>query len=383
MPKADICQAEIFRRPKLAAQTTAGAMNLDKFKAIRIETNRGAVFIQTGGTGPTVLLLHGFPETSLMWRDVAPLLSSEFTIVAADLPGYGRSDPPAPSDDHTAMSKREMATTLVTAMQQLGHERFAIVGHDRGGRVAYRAALDHPGTVTRLAVLDVIPTYEVWAHADARLALAFWPFSLLAQPAPLGERLLSGAPDAVVDDALSQWGSPTSTFSSDVRQAYVEALQGLDRIHAICEEYRAAATIDRIHDRMDLEAGRCVECPVLALWSSTGALGSWYENAGGPLGIWRRWARSVSGQPVAGGHFFPEEVHTSPPRYSPASYGNRLDPKHFLNALAHAHTDRIAGMARGAPIDGRASAVGVLRDMRRDAQPTHFGDEVGSVVGLT
>jgi haloacetate dehalogenase len=282
-------------------------MNIDGFDAGRVETDRGAVFVRRGGTGPAVLLLHGFPETSLMWRDVAPLLAAEFTVVAADLPGYGSSDPPADSDDHSAMSKREMAALLVAAMQRLDCERFAIVGHDRGGRVGYRAALDHPGSVTRLAVLDVIPTYEVWARADARLTLAFWPFSLLAQPAPLGERLLSAAPDAVVDDALSHWGSPAHAFSPDVREAYIDALRDPARAHAICEEYRAAASVDRAHDEIDLDAGRRIECPVLALWSAAGALASWYEDAGGPLAIWRRWAGNVSGQPIAGGHFFPEE----------------------------------------------------------------------------
>jgi haloacetate dehalogenase len=161
--------------------------------------------------------------------------------------------------------------------------------------------------VARLAVLDVIPTYEVWARADARFTLAFWPFSLLAQPAPLGERLLSAAPDAVVDDALSHWGSPAHAFSPDIREAYIDALRDPARAHAICEEYRAAASVDRAHDEIDLDVGRRIECPVLALWSATGALASWYEDAGGPLAIWRRWAGNVSGQPIAGGHFFPEE----------------------------------------------------------------------------
>jgi haloacetate dehalogenase len=289
------------------AQMVVRDMNINGFEARRVETDRGAIFVQKGGTGPAVLLLHGFPETSLMWRDVAPLLTGNFTVVAADLPGYGRSDPPPASADHSTMSKREMAASLVAAMQQLDCERFAIVGHDRGGRVGYRAALDHPGSVTRLAVLDVIPTYEVWARADARLTLAFWPFSLLAQPAPLGERLISAAPDAIVDDALSNWGSPANAFSPDVRDAYIEALRDPVRVHAICEEYRAAASIDRVHDEIDLDAGRRIECPVLALWSAAGALASWYVDAGGPLAVWRRWAGNVSGQPVGGGHFFPEE----------------------------------------------------------------------------
>ncbi|MBW8745459.1 MAG: alpha/beta fold hydrolase [Sphingomonas sp.] len=188
------------------------------FGARSIVTDRGSVFVREGGSGPALLLLHGFPETSLMWHAVAPLLAADFSIVAADLPGYGQSSCPADAPDHGSMSKRALAATLVETMRAAGHKRFAIVGHDRGGRVAYRAALDHPDRITRLAVLDVIPTYEVWDRADARLALGFWPFSLLAQPAPFPERLLAAAPDAVVDNAISEWGSPPDSFPAWVRE---------------------------------------------------------------------------------------------------------------------------------------------------------------------
>jgi haloacetate dehalogenase len=271
-----------------------------------VPTPEGAVFVQQGGAGPVVLLLHGFPETSLMWNEVAPLLARDSTVIAADLPGYGQSDCPADKPDHAAMSKRAMANTLIAAMTALGHDRFAVVGHDRGGRVAYRAALDRPDRITKLAVLDVIPTYEVWERADARLALAFWPFSLLAQPAPLPERLLLAAPDVIIDDALAQWGTPQGAFRPEVKQAYIDALRDPRHVHAICEEYRAAATIDRGNDEADLTAGRRMGCPVLALWSDSGALASWYTNDGGPLAIWRRWADQVQGEAVPGGHFFPE-----------------------------------------------------------------------------
>jgi haloacetate dehalogenase len=280
---------------------------IEGFVTREVVTDRGMVFCQEGGAGPAVLLLHGFPETSLMWHGVAPLLANDFTVVAADLPGYGRSDCPAGSEDHEAMSKRALASTLVEAMQALGHETFAIIGHDRGGRVAYRAALDHPDRVTAVAVLDVIPTYEVWERADARLALSFWPFSLLAQPAPLPERLLLAAPEAVIENALSEWGSPPDAFPSWLREAYIAALSDPGRVHAICEEYRAAAGIDRAIDRADLETGRRIRCPLLALWSDKGGLAAWYDDAGGPLVLWRRWAEVVQGRAVAGGHFFPEE----------------------------------------------------------------------------
>ena len=280
---------------------------IDGFATREVATAHASIFCHSGGSGPPLLLLHGFPQTSLMWRDVAPRLARDFTVIAADLPGYGRSGCPAQSEDHAAMSKRALAAALVEAMAILGHTRFAIAGHDRGGRVAYRAALDHPGTVTAAVVLDVIPTLDVWDRADHRLALSFWPFSLLAQPAPLPEQLILGAPEAVVDNALTQWGSAAGTFPAWVRDAYVAALRDPAHVHAICEEYRAAASIDRELDRADRDAGRQIACPLLALWSDRGALATWYENEGGPLGLWRRWATNVEGQPVTGGHFFPEE----------------------------------------------------------------------------
>jgi haloacetate dehalogenase len=277
------------------------------FQACFVATDGGDMFVHTGGAGPPLLLLHGFPETALMWHAVAPLLARDFTVIAADLPGYGRSFCPDDAPDHASMSKREMACALVAAMRALGHDRFAVAGHDRGGRVAYRAALDHPNMIAALIVLDVIPTLDVWDKADARLALAFWPFSLLAQPAPLPERLIAGAPGAIVDNALSLWGTPPETFPAWLRQAYVDALRDPAHAHAICEEYRAAATIDRANDQADRDRGRRIACPLLALWSGTGALATWYEADGGPLALWRRWADHVEGRPVDGGHFFPEE----------------------------------------------------------------------------
>jgi haloacetate dehalogenase len=200
-----------------------------------------------------------------------------------------------------------MARDMVSVMQQLGFPRFSVAGHDRGGRVAYRLALDHPDCIDRLAVLDIVPTEAAWERADARFALAFWPWSLLAQPEPLPERMLAASADAIVRNALTMWGSPASTFPDDVRAVYADALRDADRAHAICEEYRAAAAIDREHDRADRAYGRRIRCPVLVLWSARGALATWYEKEGGPLGIWKTWADEVDGGPIDAGHFFPEE----------------------------------------------------------------------------
>jgi haloacetate dehalogenase len=243
-----------------------------------------------------------------MWRSLAPLLARDFAVVCADLRGYGRSGCPASTPDHAPYAKRAMARDMVSVMAALGFPRFAIAGHDRGGRVAYRLALDHPERVERLAVLDVVPTAEVWARADARLALGFWPWSLLAQPEPLPERLIAAAPAAIVDDALGQWGSPRAAFDPEARAAYIEALGDPAHVHAICEEYRAAATCDREHDEADHQSGRRITCPVLALWSGRGALSTWYAEAGGPLALWRTWADDVQGRALDAGHFFPEEI---------------------------------------------------------------------------
>src|SRR3989449_4711198 len=236
---------------------------MDDFAAAEIQTGETIIFVRSYGSGPPILLLHGFPQTHLMWRSVAPLLARNFTVVCADFRGYGRSGCPASTPDHAPYAKRAMAQDMVIVMEQLGFARFAVAGHDRGGRVAYRMALDHPSRVDRLAVLDVLPTATVWDRADARFALAYWPWSLLAQPEPLPERLLAAGPEALVDNAPQGWGSPSAAFSPEVRAAYVQALRDPAHVHAICEEYRAAATLDREHDKADRIAWRRIACPLL------------------------------------------------------------------------------------------------------------------------
>ncbi|MBZ9658552.1 alpha/beta hydrolase [Mesorhizobium sp. ESP-6-4] len=277
------------------------------FDTLEVDTGEARIFVRHGGSGPGLLLLHGFPETHAMWRDVAPSLARDFSVVCADLRGYGQSSCPPSATDHAPYGKRAMAADMAALMGDLGFQRFLVAGHDRGGRVAYRLALDHPDRVEKLAVLDIVPTAEVWDRADGRLALSFWPWSLLAQPEPLPETILAATAEAIVDNALSGWGSAADAFPPGVRQAYVDALRDPAHIHAICEEYRAAASLDRLHDHADREAGRRISCPVLALWSQHGALAEWYRDEDGPLGIWRNWADDASGGAMPGGHFFPEE----------------------------------------------------------------------------
>lgn len=272
-----------------------------------IHTGETTIFLQRAGKGPALLLLHGFPQTHLMWRDIVPRLTNDFTVICADLRGYGQSGCPPSDADHTPYSKRTMAKDMVMVMEQLGFGQFMVAGHDRGARVAYRLALDHPQRVKRLAALDIIPTSEVWDRADKRIT-GFWPWSLLSQNSPFPEKLITGAPDAIVAQTLSDWGTDAGIFSPEVREAYIKPLRDPVHVHAICEEFRAAATIDHLHDIEDRKTGNRIQCPVLLLWGAGGPVDTWYVDAGGPLAIWRNWAHEVTGRPVSGGHFFPEAM---------------------------------------------------------------------------
>ena len=275
------------------------------FAAHELTTERGLVFAHVGGTGPPLLLLHGYPQTHLMWRDVAATLADRFTVVAADLPGYGASFRPVPQADHVPHSKRAIAVDLVQAMSVLGHERFSVAGHDRGGRVAYRMALDHPDRVSAAAVLDVVPTGEVWSRADAQMALGYWHWAFLAQPAPLPERLIAGDADAFFDFHVRTLGlgRAPDRYPAELMTGYRALLDDVSVVQAICEDYRAGATVDREHDDADL-GRRQIECPLLALWSATGALPRFYGDV---LDVWRPWARHVSGQGLPASHFMVED----------------------------------------------------------------------------
>jgi haloacetate dehalogenase len=274
----------------------------DQPETAEIDTGDNTIFVRRYGSGPPLLMVHGFPRTSLMWRHVAPQLANNHTVICVDLRGYGHSGVPPSAEDHYPYSKRAMANELVAVMDKLGFSKFDLVGHDRGGRVSYRLALDHPERVQRLAVFDVIPISEGWAHADARFAMTYWPWILLSQKAPLPEKYLLGAPGAVFDNPFGE-----GSFGPDIRAAYMETYRNSARVHAICEEYRAAASVDIEHDRKDRESSRRISCPMLHLWAAGGPLDTFYEQDGGPLGIWRRWADNVQGRPMNGGHFFPEE----------------------------------------------------------------------------
>src|SRR5271170_8086882 len=215
------------------------------FKTAEIDVAGNKIFYRRYGQGPAILMIHGFPRTSLMWRFVAPRLAGKHTVVCVDLRGYGRSGIPASADDHFPYSKRAMAKELVEVMVKLGFPTFTLIGHDRGGRVAYRMALDHPKNVERLAMFDVIPILEAWSRSDARFAQTYWPWILLSQKQPLPESYLTGAPEAVFHDPFGQ-----GSFGPEILEEYVSTYRDPARVRGICEEYRAAATIDVEHDRV-------------------------------------------------------------------------------------------------------------------------------------
>ncbi|EFH88241.1 alpha/beta hydrolase fold protein [Ktedonobacter racemifer DSM 44963] len=280
----------------------ASGAGQSSFTTLEVEIAGNTVFVRRYGKGPAILLVHGFPRTSLMWRFLAPKLAENHTVICVDLRAYGRSGIPASTDDHFPYSKRAMAKELVDVMSKLGFPTFLVIGHDRGGRVSYRMALDHPKHVERLAVLDVIPIFEAWNRCDTRFAQTYWPWILLSQKKPLPENYLLGAPEAVFHNPFGQ-----GSFDQEILDEYVSTFRDPARVHGICEEYRAAATIDVEHDRKDKEASKSITCPMLHLWAEDGPLDTFYTKEGGPLGIWRQWAPQAQGQAMKGGHFFPEE----------------------------------------------------------------------------
>src|SRR3984957_7566133 len=240
------------------APTGASATGQANFEVAQVKVAGNSVFIRRYGRGPAILLVHGFPRTSLMWRFLAPKLAQDHTVICADLRAYGRSGIPPSTNNHFPYSKRAMAKELVELMASLGFPTFTLIGHDRGGRVSYRLALDHPKSVEHLAVFDVIPILEAWNRSDARFARTYWPWVLLAQQQPLPESYLLGAPKAVFNSPFGQ-----GSFETEILDEYLATFRDPDRIRGICEEYRAAASIYVEHDRADKEASRRIECPML------------------------------------------------------------------------------------------------------------------------
>jgi haloacetate dehalogenase len=272
------------------------------FQPVRVDTGEAVISAVHGGTGPPVLLLHGFPESSAMWAGIAPALAATHTVVAADLRGYGESSRPESGPDHAGYSFRAMAADQVALMATLGHERFAVIGHDRGARVTHRMALDHPDRVTRAAVLDILPTRHVYSHVDRALATAYYHWFLFIQPADLPERLIAGDPLGYLDSLLGGWGSTGEHVTPQARASYQKAFADPAARHAMLEDYRAGASIDLEHDAQD--ADRRVEIPLLVLWGTGSVVGAGPTD---PLDVWRGYGTDVRGATVDAGHFLVEE----------------------------------------------------------------------------
>lgn len=279
---------------------------LESFTSHTIPVGNGIdIAAWTGGSGPPLLLLHGYPQTSACWRKVAPALAQRFTVVAADLRGYGRSGKPKGGGDHAAYSKRAMAADQMALMDALGFPRFRLVGHDRGGRVAHRLALDHPQAVERLAVLDIAPTAAMYAATDRAFAEAYYHWFFLIQPADFPERMIANDTHHFIRHTLASWSRTEGAFDEAILRHYVEAFFDPAGIHATCEDYRAGATIDLVHDAESEAAGHKLAMPVLALWSARGTVGRLFDV----LQCWRDRAHApVTGHAIDCGHFLPEEA---------------------------------------------------------------------------
>jgi haloacetate dehalogenase len=275
---------------------------LDGFRQDRITTTGAEINLRRAGEGPPLLLLHGYPQTHVMWHKIAPALAERFTVVLTDLRGYGDSAKPPGGDNHEAYSKRAMAQDQVEVMAALGFDSFAVAGHDRGARVGHRLALDHPERVSKLALLDIAPTLVMYERTDMAFASAYYHWFFLIQPYDLPERLIGADPDFYLEKKIGKWSKSSGAFTAAALAEYKRCFRDPAAIHATCEDYRAAASIDLEHDRADLD--RKLACPVLALWGAKGAI----ERSYPVLEIWRERAAEVSGKALPCGHFLAEEA---------------------------------------------------------------------------
>jgi haloacetate dehalogenase len=280
----------------------AGDFGIDGFEYTSVEVGPTRYVPGVAGSGPPVLLLHGFPQTHYCWHRVAPALAERGTVVVCDLKGYGesRSEPGGPLGE--GYSSRERGGELVELMAQLGFDRFSVVGHDRGGRVAYRMALDHPDVVQRLGVVNIVPTVVQFERMAGEAAIEYWPFTFLAQPPPFAERIVSASAEYFLGHTLDSFAGDPDALSPQARERYLRGFTP-ETIPGICADYRASFHIDRPLDAEDRAAGRKIGCPVLVHWGAEEG-----SMSDGPLGVWREWADSVEGGPLPSGHFIPEEA---------------------------------------------------------------------------
>jgi haloacetate dehalogenase len=272
------------------------------FSQRRVATSSTEINFRVGGSGPPLLLLHGYPQTHAMWHKVAPALAEHFTVVLSDLRGYGDSSKPPGGANHSNYSKRAMAIDQIELMAALGFARFSVAGHDRGGRVAHRMGLDYGGYIDKIAVLDIAPTLTMYERTDMQFASAYYHWFFLIQPADLPERLIGADPNYYLERKIGAWSKQNNCFAPEALAEYRRCFASAETIHATCEDYRAAASIDLDHDRADL--GRRIECPLLVLWGAKGVIEKCYDV----LAVWRERAVDVRGTALGCGHFLAEEA---------------------------------------------------------------------------
>jgi haloacetate dehalogenase len=272
-----------------ARQRAGGAANLfPGFKVVTVQTSGATINAVAAGSGPPLLLLHGAPQTHAIWHRVAPDLAKEYTVIAADLRGYGDSGKPDGGPNHTNYSKRAMALDQIEVMKHFGFDRFAVVGHDRGARVTHRLTLDHPKAVTRAALLDIVPTHHLYTHVTREVATAYYHWFFLIRPAPFPEEMINNSLETYIGRG-----------TGDAAAEFLRAFRNPATVHAMCEDYRASASIDLEHDEADLEAGRKIACPLLVLWGAKGNVGRLFD----PMAVWRERASSdVRGRAMPSGH---------------------------------------------------------------------------------
>ncbi len=283
-------------------------MFFPEFTLHTVDLPSGKIRLRHGGSGPPILLLHGNPQSHAMWHKVAPPLAEHFTVICPDLRGYGGSHKPGPTADHAPYAKRAMAQELVDLMAHLGHDRFRLAGHDRGARVAHRLAIDHPDRVARLALLDIVPTLEHFERADMKFGLGYYHWFWFAQPHPFPEDLIHAAPETWFHAHTNREPKGRDFFHPEALADYLEAARSRETTIGMCEDYRAAATIDLEHDRASRAAGQTITVPTLVLWGSKGKIGKWYD----PMAIWADYcAGPLSGGEITSGHYLAEEAPTA------------------------------------------------------------------------
>jgi len=278
----------------------------ENFTSRKISFGDYTVNLEMAGDGPGLLLLHGFPETKAAWHKIAPDLAKNKTVIISDLPGYGNSTGPAPDKEHTNYSKRKVGNIMARAMAELGFTSYAIAGHDRGARVAYRMALDHSNVITHLAVLNILPTYEMVKHLNYDVAMMMENWLFLSQPHPLPETLINANPHFYLNHILDSWAAKASMISTEARQEYLHYFKKPEVIETICEEYRAT-NLDASYDYEDSVNQNRIACPTLVLWSQQDEL---LDLLGNPVTVWKNWAENVTGAALPGGHFLMEESPT-------------------------------------------------------------------------